>query len=184
MLVFLPQIMILFFFIAVLKDLWRHGPGATELDGQIDGPRGPQRKSLIPLLSSFACPIPGAMATRVIENRRDRLTTILVAPLMSCSARLPVYRGADRRPSCCGAAGWAGCWDLAGADDAGHVPGGHGHRGAVRPWALKPGRCSAARCLRSVMELPSYKWPSPRLVVLADARTGLGICSPRLCLAR
>ena len=48
-------------------------------------------KSFIPLLSSFACAIPGVMATRVIENRRDRLTTILVAPLMSCSARLPVY---------------------------------------------------------------------------------------------
>ncbi len=48
-------------------------------------------KSFIPLLSSFACAIPGIMATRVIENRRDRLTTILVAPLMSCSARLPVY---------------------------------------------------------------------------------------------
>ena len=48
-------------------------------------------KSFIPLLSSFACAIPGVMATRVIENRRDRLTTMLVAPLMSCSARLPVY---------------------------------------------------------------------------------------------
>jgi ferrous iron transport protein B len=89
-LVFLPQILILFFFLAVLEDCGYMARAAYLMD-KLMTRVGLSGKSFIPLLSSFACAIPGVMATRVIENRRDRLTTILVAPLMSCSARLPVY---------------------------------------------------------------------------------------------
>ena len=88
--IFLPQIMILFGFIAVLEDCGYMARAAYLMD-KLMVRAGLSGKSFIPLLSSFACAVPGIMATRVIENRRDRLTTILVAPLMSCSARLPVY---------------------------------------------------------------------------------------------
>lgn len=89
-LVFLPQIMILFAFIALLEDCGYMARAAFLMD-KIMSRCGLNGKSFIPLLSSVACAVPGIMATRVIENRRDRLATILVAPLMSCSARLPVY---------------------------------------------------------------------------------------------
>ena len=87
---FLPQIFILFLFIAVLEDCGYMARAAYLMD-KLMVRVGLSGKSFIPLLSSFACAIPGVMATRTIENRRDRLTTILIAPLMSCSARLPVY---------------------------------------------------------------------------------------------
>lgn len=89
-LVFLPQILVLFFFIAVLEDCGYMARAAFLLDRWM-GMLGLTGKSFIPLLSSFACAVPGIMATRTIENRRDRLVTMLIAPLMSCSARLPVY---------------------------------------------------------------------------------------------
>jgi ferrous iron transport protein B len=89
-LVFLPQIMILFGFIAILEDCGYMARAAFLMD-RLMSRCGLSGKSFIPLLSSVACAVPGIMATRVIENRRDRLATILVAPLMSCSARLPVY---------------------------------------------------------------------------------------------
>jgi ferrous iron transport protein B len=89
-LVFLPQIMILFLFIAVLEDCGYMARAAFLMD-RLMSRCGLSGKSFIPLLSSVACAVPGIMATRTIENRRDRLATILVAPLMSCSARLPVY---------------------------------------------------------------------------------------------
>jgi ferrous iron transport protein B len=89
-LIFLPQILILFFFIALLEDCGYMARAAFLMDRLMAGV-GLSGKSFIPLLSSFACAVPGIMATRVIENRRDRLATILIAPLMSCSARLPVY---------------------------------------------------------------------------------------------
>lgn len=89
-LVFLPQIMILFAFIAVLEDCGYMARAAFLMD-RLMARCGLNGKSFIPLLSSMACAVPGIMAARVIENRRDRLATILVAPLMSCSARLPVY---------------------------------------------------------------------------------------------
>jgi len=88
--VFLPQIALLFLFIAVLEGCGYLARAAFLMDRLLVG-AGLSGKSFIPLLSSFACAIPGIMATRTIENRRDRLLTILVAPLMSCSARLPVY---------------------------------------------------------------------------------------------
>jgi len=89
-LVFLPQILLFFLFIAMLEDSGYMARAAYLMD-RIMSRLGLSGKSFIPLLSSFACAIPGIMATRVIENRRDRLITILVAPLMSCSARVPVY---------------------------------------------------------------------------------------------
>ncbi len=89
-LVFLPQIIILFFFILVLEESG-YLPRAAFLLDRIMGSVGLSGRSFIPLLSSFACAIPGIMATRTIQNPRDRLTTIMIAPLMTCSARLPVY---------------------------------------------------------------------------------------------
>ena len=88
--IFLPQILILFFFIGVLEDCGYMARAAYLMD-KFMVRVGLSGKSFIPMISSFACAIPGIMATRVIENERDRITTILVAPLMTCSARLPVY---------------------------------------------------------------------------------------------
>lgn len=89
-LVFLPQILILFLFIIALEDFGYMARAAFLMD-KIMGGAGLHGRAFIPLLSSFACAIPGVMAARVIDSRRDRLTTILVAPLMTCSARIPVY---------------------------------------------------------------------------------------------
>jgi ferrous iron transport protein B len=89
-LVFLPQILILFLFILALEDSG-YLPRAAFLLDRVMGSVGLSGRSFIPLLSSFACAIPGVMATRTITNWRDRLVTIMIAPLMTCSARLPVY---------------------------------------------------------------------------------------------
>ena len=89
-LVFLPQILFLFFFLSILEDSGYLARVAFIMDRFIKG-AGLSGRSVIPLLSSFACAIPGIMATRTIQNWRDRLITIMIAPLMSCSARLPVY---------------------------------------------------------------------------------------------
>lgn len=89
-LVFLPQIVLLFFFIALLEDTGYMARAAFLMD-RIMGRVGLNGHAFIPLLSSFACAIPGIMATRTIKDNRDRLVTIMVAPLMTCSARLPVY---------------------------------------------------------------------------------------------
>lgn len=89
-LVFLPQILVLFFFILVLEDSG-YLPRAAFLLDRLMGHVGLSGRAFIPLLSSFACAIPGIMAARTIPNTRDRLATILIAPLMTCSARLPVY---------------------------------------------------------------------------------------------
>ncbi|MFA5059237.1 MAG: ferrous iron transport protein B [Candidatus Omnitrophota bacterium] len=88
--IFLPQILILFFFIGLLQDTGYMARAAFIMD-RVMSKVGLHGKSFIPLLSSFACAIPGIMSARTIENPKDRLVTILVAPLMSCSARLPVY---------------------------------------------------------------------------------------------
>ena len=88
--VFLPQICLLFLFIGLLEDTGYMARAAFLMD-RLMSRVGLHGKSFIPMLSSFACAIPGIMATRTIENSKDRLVTILVAPLMSCSARLPVY---------------------------------------------------------------------------------------------
>lgn len=88
--IFLPQILILFFFLGLLEDSGYLARAAFLLD-RVMHRVGLSGKSFIPLLSSYACAIPGIMATRTVEDPKDRLTTILVAPLMSCSARIPVY---------------------------------------------------------------------------------------------
>jgi ferrous iron transport protein B len=88
--IFLPQILILYFFLGILEDTGYMARAAFIMD-RLMSRVGLHGKSFIPMLSSFACAIPGIMATRTIENRKDRLVTILVSPLMSCSARLPVY---------------------------------------------------------------------------------------------
>lgn len=88
--IFLPQILILFFFIGLLESTGYMARAAFIMD-RLMSRVGLNGKSFIPLLSSYACAIPGIMATRTIEDQKDRLVTILVAPLMSCSARLPVY---------------------------------------------------------------------------------------------
>ena len=89
-LVFLPQILLLFFFLSILEDTGYMARAAFLLD-RLMSRVGLHGKAFVPLLSSFACAIPGIMATRTIESPKDRLATILVAPFMSCSARLPVY---------------------------------------------------------------------------------------------
>lgn len=88
--IFVPQIAMLFLFIALLEDSGYMARAAFVMD-RVMAAAGLHGRSFIPMLSSFACAVPAIMATRTIDNRRDRLTTILVAPLMSCSARLPVY---------------------------------------------------------------------------------------------
>jgi ferrous iron transport protein B len=88
--IFLPQILVLFLFIAIMEECGYMARAAFLMD-RLLARLGLSGRSFIPLLSSFACAIPGIMATRTIQNRRDRLVTIMVAPLMSCSARLPVY---------------------------------------------------------------------------------------------
>jgi ferrous iron transport protein B len=89
-LTFVPQIAVLFLFLSIIEDTGYLARAAFIMD-RLMSRFGLSGRSFIPLLSSFACAIPGIMATRTIDNRRDRLSTILIAPFMSCSARLPVY---------------------------------------------------------------------------------------------
>jgi ferrous iron transport protein B len=88
--VFLPQILLLFLFIGLLEDSGYLARAALIADRTMQRV-GLQAKSFIPLLSAYACAVPAIMATRTIENQRDRIATILIAPFMTCSARLPVY---------------------------------------------------------------------------------------------
>ncbi len=159
-LIFLPQILILFFFIGVLEDCGYMARAAFVMD-KLMTKLGLSGKSFLPLMSSFACAVPGIMATRVIENTRDRMITILVAPLMSCSARLPVYILLIYTfvPDTTWLGGWIGLRGV--VLFAMHVLG----LAVAVPvaWLLKrfffPGEASAF-----VMELPSYKLPSPKVV--------------------
>ena len=89
-LIFLPQILLLFFFITILEDSGYMARAAFLMDRLMRGV-GLHGKAFVPLLSSFACAVPGIMATRTIENPKDRVATMMIAPFMSCSARLPVY---------------------------------------------------------------------------------------------
>ena len=160
-LVFLPQILILFFFILILEESG-YLPRAAFLLDRLMGSVGLSGRSFIPLLSSFACAIPGIMATRSIANPRDRLVTILIAPMMTCSARLPVYAlliGAfvPQRQL------WGGIQlqglvlfvlYLAGIVGAMAVA-----------WVLK--RFTSGQQTRPLMmELPSYHWPHPRNIAI------------------
>jgi ferrous iron transport protein B len=107
--VFLPQIVILFAFILAMEQSGYMARAAFIMDRMMAWV-GLSGRSFIPLLSSFACAIPGIMATRAIADPKDRLTTILIAPLMTCSARLPVYAviiGAFHSPRPASARAWA-----------------------------------------------------------------------------
>ncbi len=158
--VFVPQIALLFLFIALMEDCGYMSRAAFLMD-KLMTKIGLSGKSFVPLMSSFACAVPGVMAARVIENRQDRMLTILIAPLMSCSARLPVYLlmiGAFV-PSIY-------VWKF--------IP----LQGLVLFAMYSVGALVAipvAWILRKfvfkgetppfVMELPSYKWPSPKIVL-------------------
>lgn len=156
-LVFLPQILILFAFLAVLEDCGYMARAAFLMD-RLMSRCGMSGKSFIPLLSSVACAVPGVMATRVIENRRDRFATILVAPLMSCSARIPVYSLMISlflpEESTFAQAGVMFCMYMLGFVLA-----------PVVAWVLRKTLLKGERSL-FVMELPAYKVPSPRTVAV------------------
>ncbi|MDC8771339.1 ferrous iron transport protein B [Roseateles albus] len=160
-LVFLPQILILFFFILVLEESG-YLPRAAFLLDRLMGSVGLSGRSFIPLLSSFACAIPGIMATRSIANPRDRLVTIMIAPLMTCSARLPVYAlliGAFIPQRLV----WGG-FELQGLVLLGLYL--VGILGALAvAWVLK--RFTSGSQVRPLMmELPNYHWPNPRNVMI------------------
>ena len=160
--VFLPQIVILFFFILVLEDSG-YLPRAAFLLDRLMGAVGLSGRSFIPLLSSFACAIPGIMAARTIANPRDRLVTIMIAPLMTCSARLPVYAlliGAfiPQREV------W-GFFELQGLVLFGLYLAGVAGALAVA-WLLKHFTKSGRQIRPLMMELPSYHWPAVRNIAL------------------
>ena len=156
-LVFLPQIIILFFFILILEDSG-YLPRAAFLLDRIMGSVGLSGRAFIPLLSSFACAIPGIMATRTIQNPRDRLATIMIAPLMTCSARLPVYAliiGAfiPRRTV------WGGL-ELQGVVLFALYVIGVASAMAVAFVLKRSGKGSGFQAL--MLELPAYHWPNLR----------------------
>lgn len=160
-LVFLPQIVFLFFFIALLEDCGYMARAAFLMD-KLMTKIGLSGKSFVPLMSSFACAIPGVMATRVIENRRDRMVTILIAPLMSCSARLPVYLIliAAFIPATTYLGGLIGLQGLVlfAMTSLGSLV-------AIPVAWLLTRTFFKGETPPFVMELPSYKWPSPRIVL-------------------
>ena len=158
--VFLPQIIILFFFILVLEESG-YLPRAAFLLDRIMGGVGLSGRSFIPLLSSFACAIPGIMATRSIANTRDRLVTIMIAPLMTCSARLPVYALLIGAFVPRGDVGW---FDLQGLVLFGLYAAGIAGSLAVA-WVLK--RLTSKGQIRTLMmELPNYHLPNIRNVAI------------------
>ncbi len=161
--VFLPQILILFTFILLLEDFGYMARAAFLMD-RIMGGAGLHGRAFIPLLSSFACAIPGIMATRVIDNRRDRLATILIAPLMTCSARIPVYTMiiAAFIPA---RKVW-GIIELQGLVMFGLYAAGIGSALAVS-WVLKYVFWRDSPTPPFMLELPDYKLPRPRSVLIA-----------------
>ncbi|MGB3066897.1 MAG: ferrous iron transport protein B [Ottowia sp.] len=156
-LVFLPQILILFLFILALEDSGYLPRAAFLLDG-VMGKVGLSGRSFIPLLSSFACAVPGVMATRTITHWRDRLVTIMIAPLMTCSARLPVY--ALLIAAFIPARKVAGVFNLQGLVlFALYLAGILAALAMAGAYRLTGGRAQATPL---IMELPAYRWPSPR----------------------
>ena len=156
-LVFLPQILILFLFILALEDSG-YLPRAAFLLDRVMGTVGLSGRSFIPLLSSFACAIPGIMATRTITNWRDRLVTIMIAPLMTCSARLPVY--ALIIGAFIPAETVAGIFNLQGVVLFGLYFAGIFSAMAVA-WVFKLWQGKAVHH-PLLLELPSYHWPNLR----------------------
>ncbi len=160
-LVFLPQILILFFFILALEDSG-YLPRAAFLLDRLMGTVGLSGRSFIPLLSSFACAIPGIMATRTITHWRERLVTIMIAPLMTCSARLPVY--ALLIAAFIPERTVAGGFNLQGlvmfALYLGGILGAMAVAAVLKLWRGK------VRPTPLLMELPPYRVPSPRNLAL------------------
>jgi ferrous iron transport protein B len=160
--VFLPQICLLFFLISLLEDTGYLARAAFVMDRVLHR-FGLPGHAFVPLLTSHACALPGIMSARLIPNRRDRLATILVAPFMSCSARLPVYVLLTsllfaERPALAGLA-FAGCYVLGGTV------------ALLTAWML--GRTVIpGRALPMVLELPSYKRPSLTNAVLTAKDQG------------
>jgi ferrous iron transport protein B len=158
--VFLPQIVILFAFILAMEQSGYMARAAFLMD-RLMARVGLSGRSFIPLLSSFACAIPGIMATRAIADPKDRLTTILIAPLMTCSARLPVYAviiGAFIPRTTVGGVGLQGLV-LFGLYLAGIV-GAFGAALVLRRTVTKGGASGF------IMELPKYQWPPLRDILL------------------
>jgi ferrous iron transport protein B len=161
-LAFLPQILVLFFFILSLEESG-YLPRAAFLLDRLMGRVGLSGRSFIPLLSSFACAIPGIMATRSIADPRDRRLTMMLAPLMTCSARLPVYAlliGAFiPERTLAGGIGLRGLvlFALYVAGIAG---------AAAIAWVLKRFTREGRQARPLMMELPHYHWPSPRNIAL------------------
>ena len=156
-LAYLPQIIILFFFILILEDSG-YLPRAAFLLDRLMGTVGLSGRAFIPLLSSFACAIPGIMATRTIQNPRDRLSTIMIAPLMTCSARLPVYAliiGAFIPARTI----WGGLQFQGLVLFALYVAGVLGAMG-VAFFLKRSGRNAVPQAL--MLELPAYHWPNLR----------------------
>jgi ferrous iron transport protein B len=160
--IFLPQIVVLFFFIQLLEDSGYMARAAFLLD-KLMGGVGLHGRAFIPLLSSFACAVPGIMASRTIENRADRIATIMIAPLMTCSARLPVYTLiiAAFVPNKMVLGGWIGLPGLVmfGLYAAGILS------ALIVAFFLKQTFLKGAR-EPLLMELPAYRLPRPRNVAL------------------
>ena len=162
--IFLPQILILFAFIAVLEDCGYMARAAFLMD-RLMARCGLSGKSFLPMLSSVACAVPGVMAARVIENRRDRLATILVAPLMSCSARLPVYILLIGAFLTEGFAWWVPGLTMFAMYAVGLVT-------APLVALLLKRSLLRGETPVFVMEMPLYKWPSLRTVLRRMADSG------------
>ncbi|MFD2232979.1 ferrous iron transport protein B [Phaeospirillum tilakii] len=160
--IFLPQILVLFLFIQILEDSGYMARAAFLLDKMMGGV-GLHGRAFIPLLSSFACAVPGIMAARTIENRTDRIATIMIAPLMTCSARLPVYTLiiAAFVPHRAVLGGWVGLPGLVlfALYAVGILS------GLLIAFVLKHTVLTGAR-EPLLMELPAYRWPRPRNVLL------------------
>ncbi|MDX1381304.1 MAG: ferrous iron transport protein B, partial [Xanthomonadales bacterium] len=158
--VFLPQILILFLFIIVLEDSGYLARAAFLMDRLMRGV-GLSGQSVIPMLSSFACAVPAIMATRVIPNRRDRIATILAAPFMTCSARLPVYALLIAAFVPSRSVGW---FNLQGLVLLGlYLLGIAG--GLATAWLLKRSALRGPKP-QFALALPEFRWPNPQTVAI------------------
>ncbi len=158
--VFLPQILILFLFIIVLEDSGYLARAAFLMDRVMRGV-GLSGQSVIPMLSSFACAVPAIMATRVIPDRRDRIATILAAPFMTCSARLPVYALLIAAFVPERSVGWL---NLQGLVLLGlYLLGILG--GLVTAWVMKRSALRGPKP-QFALTLPEFRWPNPQTVLI------------------
>ena len=173
--VFLPQILLLFLFIGILEDSGYLARAALIADRTM-AKFGLQGKSFIPLISAYACAVPAIMATRTIENKRDRLATILIAPFMTCSARLPVYTLiiaafiADR--PILGHFFGAQAGALLGLYVLGFVA-------AVLTAQLLKSSILKSERVPFVLEMPPYRWPTAAIAQPAIDRSLEGFSAPR-----